>query len=274
MPVILSIHDATAESLDQVKEIAGRFLQAGGRSADILVVCGSSWSPHQIDELRRLSDQGFRLQGHGWTHRAGTHRTWFHHLHSWVLSRDVAEHLSKSAAELREIILRCAEWFGRHRLPPPCLYVPPAWALGGIGREELAALPFRYYETLGGIFDVQCDKYHALPLWGFEADTWLRAGFLRCFNRFNAWSAERHRRPLRVSVHPADPQLYLRRQLARALDAAANQGCCDLQSVCGGGDRPDSQVCGESNRGYSREDSRASRSASAAASSQLDPVDR
>ena len=111
MPVIVSIHDATTTTLDRIVEIADVLQGLGCQSADILVVCGSDWSTRQIDTLRRLQDRGFRLQGHGWNHRASEPRNWFHRLHGWILSRDVAEHLSKPGEAIRELILNCRRWF-------------------------------------------------------------------------------------------------------------------------------------------------------------------
>ncbi len=68
--VVASIHDATAKSFDDVHFIAETLRRNHCQSADILVVCGSEWSSLQLDNLRRLEDSGFCLQGHGWTHRA------------------------------------------------------------------------------------------------------------------------------------------------------------------------------------------------------------
>jgi predicted deacetylase len=231
MPAIISIHDATAESLADVAAIADLLSSAGCCSADILVVCGSNWSPRDIDVLRGLEERGFRLQGHGWSHRAGPRRNWFHRLHSWTLSRDVAEHLSKPAEEIRALIARSYDWFGRHLLQPPSMYVPPAWAMGALGRDALRTLPYRYYETITGIYDAHADRFRRLPLIGFEADTWLRAGFLRCFNGANRMSGWVTGRPIRLSIHPQDLRLRLRRALTTAIQTAGPQRLCDFRSV-------------------------------------------
>ncbi len=89
-----------------------------------------------------------------------------------------------------------------------------AWALGAIDRTVLGKLPYRYYETLRGFYDARSDRFLALPLLGFEADTWFRASFLRVFNRINLVSAKWRRRPIRLSIHPHDLTLKLQGNLA------------------------------------------------------------
>ncbi len=66
-------------------------------------------------------------------------RSAYHRLHAALISRDVAEHLSRPAHELVALVHRCHGWFAAHGLPAPTLYVPPAWALGGT--RWLDALP-------------------------------------------------------------------------------------------------------------------------------------
>ena len=234
MSVIISIHDATAGSLPRIVEIAGALRESGCRSADILVVCGSDWTPRQIDALRRLEEQGFRLQGHGWTHRAVTRRDWFHRWHSRLLSRDVAEHLSRPAQSIRQLMECCHEWFERHRFRPPTLYVPPAWALGSVDRETLDQLPYRFYESLTGVYDSHDRRFRRLPLVGYEADTIFREVFLRAFNVANGSYSSLVGSPLRVSIHPDDLQMRLSRRLKRAILRHGRQGLCDVQSVIDG----------------------------------------
>ena len=115
-----------------------------------------------------------------------------------------------------------------HGLTPGPLYVPPAWALGAVNKRRLAALPFRYYETLGGLYDARDQRFQPMPLLGFEADTTLRAWSLNLFNRGNYLAALASGRTLRVSIHPQDLQLRLGaqvlpwvRRLERPLEAYA-----------------------------------------------------
>ena len=59
-----------------------------------------------------------------------------------------------------ELMQQCYDWFAASRLPQPALYVPPAWAMGAIGRTRLAADgPFRLYELFGGVFDAGAREY-------------------------------------------------------------------------------------------------------------------
>jgi predicted deacetylase len=101
-------------------------------------------------------------------------------------------------------------------LPAPSLYVPPAWAMGRISRAGLRKLPFRYYETISGVYDAQADRFIRLPLLGFEADTRIRATALKLSNVLNRRLANAHRE-LRFAIHPTDFELYLARDLGGSL---------------------------------------------------------
>src|SRR5690606_9554203 len=108
-------------------------------------------------------------------------------------------------------------WFAQHDLNPPDYYVPPAWAMGKISYQALQQSPFDYFETSFGIYHSVNDKFHPLPLIGFEADTTLRKQILRLWNFLNAQVAS-GQRPLRISIHPNDPDLMLKHELWRALE--------------------------------------------------------
>lgn len=231
--LIASIHDATAQSLPQVLQIVDLLRDRGIRNADVLVVCGCDWAPCQIDQLRRLADQGWALHGHGWTHRATASKNLRHRLHSWTISRNVAEHLSKNEREIAAIIQRTYDWFAENRLPSPSTYVPPAWAMGSINRKRLKTLPYRFYESLNGVYDSREDQFHRLSLLGFEADTRFRAAFLRLFNRINLWRSSRLGRTLRMAIHPEDLQLRLAGDLRRTIDRFGKQVRCGLDWVLG-----------------------------------------
>ena len=101
-------------------------------------------------------------------------------------------------------------------------------ALPDAARRALAALPFRYFETLGGVYDARERRFIRLPLVGFEADTAWRAWSLNLFNRANLAMALMAGRSLRVSIDPQD--LYYKlggqveawvRRLDRTLDYPA-----------------------------------------------------
>lgn len=223
LPAVVSIHDVMSETLGRVLELIQLLDRHGIESCDLLVVPDCDWSADQIATLRALAEGGFRLAGHGWSHRIRRRGTVSHHLHSWLLSRDAAEHLSLSPDEIAELVSRCAQWFDEHQLPRTELYVPPAWALGRIPRSRLAATGFRLFETLTGVLDAASGHHRMLPLVGFEADTALRAITLRLLNRLNIALARATGRPLRVGLHPHDLELKLHRAIPPLLAGCTPQ---------------------------------------------------
>ncbi|MBT8093449.1 MAG: polysaccharide deacetylase family protein [Gammaproteobacteria bacterium] len=216
---LVSIHDVMPETLDEVEEILQRLADAGTPgTVTLLVVPGRNWSADDIAVLRRWADAGHELAGHGWAHEVETIRGVWHRLHSLFISRNVAEHLALDEQGIRTIIEECHAWFVQTGLPAPMMYVPPAWAMGRVGKSALRALPFRYYETLSGIYDATTGTMTRIPLVGFEADTPLRAGLLRLFNAVNRWLANR-RGQLRLAIHPQDFDLLLADDLERMTGA-------------------------------------------------------
>ena len=213
---LVSIHDVAPDVLSNVQRIIDLF--AADRSefrCELLVIPGLDWNAKQLDQLKRWSGDGHQLAGHGWHHRSSSPATLWHHIHSFCLSRDVAEHLSKSTAELKSLVTRCAEWFSTHRLQQPRLYVPPAWAMGALKRRDLDGLPFQFFENLHGYYDSNRKVVYRTPLLGYEADTRFRSFALSVFNRFNrSWSGVRGK-PIRVSIHPRDLSLRLADSLTR-----------------------------------------------------------
>ncbi len=211
-PALISIHDVMPVTLPRVKALLARLADHGIDRVTLLVVPGLDWRPAQLSKLRDWQEQGHELAGHGWRHEARMIRGWRHRLHSKLLSRRAAEHLALDETGITALIRRCHGWFAAQGLTPPRLYVPPAWAMGTIRRDRLPTLPFRYYETLGGIYDIREGISYRLPLLGFEADTPARACGLRLWNRLNrGWS--RWHGPLRCAIHPRDPELLLSRDL-------------------------------------------------------------
>lgn len=216
---LVSLHDVMPETREAVTGLLARMAGIAPERIVLLVVPGRDWGREDLDWLHDLQARGYRLAGHGWHHRCGPPRTFYHRLHSLLLSRDVAEHLSLDAAGIQQLIRDNRAWFVEQGLEPPALYVPPAWALGAIGREELRALPFRYYETLTGLYDARADRFLRLPLIGFEADTAGRAAVLRLCNRLNLFLARRLGRPVRLGVHPHDRDYRLAGDLDQCLRA-------------------------------------------------------
>ncbi|WP_300492089.1 polysaccharide deacetylase family protein [uncultured Alcanivorax sp.] len=229
---LVSIHDVMPETREQVSRILA-LLPQSPQAVTLLVVPGRNWQTADLDWLHQLQQQGYPLAGHGWLHRCDPPISLYHRVHSLLLSRRVAEHLSLSASGIDALIRNCHQWFLDQGLQPCELYVPPAWAMGAINRQQLADMPFRLFETLSGVYDAQAQKMHPLPLVGFEADTPLREWLLRGFNHLNWRRASHSDQPLRIGIHPQDLSLRLRNQvipMAQSVSASLTYGdAVDLQ---------------------------------------------
>lgn len=215
---VVSVHDVRPSTLPRVLSILDFLREKSVWPVTLLVVPGLEWNDRGLETLRRLAREGYDLAGHGWIHRAPEPASLHHRAHAALISRDQAEHLSRGRTELRELVARCHAWFGEVELPEPELYVPPAWALGRLGREELAELPFRWYEVLTGILDARTARLRVTPLVGFEADTGFRQRALRLTNALNLGLARMMSVPVRIAVHPPDLDLRLAGDLRRTLD--------------------------------------------------------
>jgi len=157
-----------------------------------------------------------QLAGHGYTHRVSGRKNLYHQLHSLLISRQIAEHLSRPAGAIETLINSCASWFQEQQLPRPELYVPPAWAMGAISRQQLAQTPFRFFENQNGLLDSHTQSFYRLPLLGYEADTGVRRRLLSGWNRINRWRAQATGR-VRVAIHPHDLNLHLADELCQDL---------------------------------------------------------
>lgn len=221
LPAMVTVHDVMPSTLDRVERILGLLDRPGARGgpvpATLLVVAGRGWSAREVERLAAWSSAGYRLAGHGWTHRAPAVRSVGHRLHAALLSRDCAEHLSRTGGEVRELVRSSYRWFGRAGLEPPELYVPPAWALGPLDAGDLRELPFRWYETLSGFVHGPSGTRRVLPLVGFEADTPARAAALRTLNAVNLAVARASGRAVRIALHPDDLDLRLRDRVREIL---------------------------------------------------------
>ena len=200
----ISIHDVAPETLGLVERMLVFLKENGASQVMLLVIPGLPWSEEDVDQLRKWVDAGHLLAGHGRTHHVASAESLYHKVHSALISRDVAEHLSKTEDEIAELMLENYQWFGEHGLPCPSHYVPPAWALGRISFSRLQELPFRTVEVLRGVLQVDSGRLYRMPLLGYEADTPVRAVFLRGFNRWNASVAHITGRAARISLHPYD----------------------------------------------------------------------
>ena len=201
-------------TLEKVSELVHICRQNSVKCPTLLIVPGLDWTVTQIDQVKRWSDEGCELAGHGWLHRHSGIKTWWHRFHSTFLSRDVAEHLSLSKEGVIQLMEQCGDWFQSNRISLPKLYVPPAWALGDIQQQDLKRQPFQMIETFRGLW-VKCETFQPLPLLGFEADTWVRVLALSVFNRMNQFQAGEL--PIRVGIHPFDHDLILSKSLHRCL---------------------------------------------------------
>lgn len=206
---IVSIHDVMPHAIGNVRELLGKMAHLAPESITLLVVPGLDWADHELQALHEFQNAGYRLAGHGWHHRVRQVKTLYHHFHSGLISRMAAEHLSLSTDDITRIMEDCHAWFLRQSLAAPDLYVPPAWAMGSMPRSRLEAMPFRYFETMSGLYDSASGREVRLPLLGFEADTTFRAVSLKYWNAFNFGLGSQHR-PVRLSIHPRDHQLLLR----------------------------------------------------------------
>ena len=217
---IWSLHDVCPDSFDLAETIVERLSVAGVHPLCILIIPSGDWAPRQLDALRRWERDGHTLAGHGWSHRSAPPRTIHHRLHSFFFSRDAAEHLGRTNAELQEIIQLGARWFASVGLTAPALYVPPAWAIGELPLRSFSETPYRWVETLTGIYSVRAHRFTRLPLVGFEADTRFRARALRGLNGMNRLVARAAGRPIRIAIHPHDFELLLADDLAQLVRGA------------------------------------------------------
>lgn len=229
-PALVSIHDVMPHTLSLVQQCIEECRQQGIEAIYLLVVPGFDWNEQQLEKLRRWSADGMILTGHGWFHRAGQVSSLYHRFHATTLSRNVAEHLSLNERQILVLMKMCYRWFRLHDLPPPVLYVPPAWALGSVSMAKLATTNFEYVETLRGVFHLPSRQWLAEPLVGYEADTFYRAAALRIWNGFN-----RKRSGLsgvaRIAIHPFDLNLRLRHQLRS--DLGRSRGIVLDDILCG-----------------------------------------
>jgi len=217
-PALISVHDVMPATLPQVRAVMARLEARGLGPVTLLVTPGLGWDEAGLGELRTWQAAGHRLAGHGWRHEADRVEGWYHRLHSGLVSRGVAEHLALSPAEAGALMQRCFAWFAEQGLGAPEMYVPPAWAMGRVSRQQMRDLPFRWYETLAGIYDSEADRMHRVPVVGFEADTAMRAGVLGLANRVSHTLARWRGRPVRIAIHPHDLELRLAGQLADLLE--------------------------------------------------------
>lgn len=229
----MTIHDVMPDTLPEVLRITSFMAAAGLPPATLLVSTGSDWKRPALSDLRTLQGLGHELAAHGWQHTFATFGGIYHRLHSLALSRNAAEHLALDRRQIIDLMHSSYAWFDSHDLTRPRLYVPPAWAMGNVTHPDLHKLPFRFYETLSGIYDSEARVFHRLPLAGYEADNIVRAMFLKFFNSINRGTACRSGRALRVAIHPHDLHFRLAQHLERLLRSGLEcYSVSDIASAC------------------------------------------
>lgn len=211
---IASIHDVMPANLDRIIGIISFLRDKGVGPITLLVVPGKNWRPGDIATLERLQKDGdIEFAGHGWQHEIDGFGSLWHRLHGFLMSRREAEHLSLDAHEIVDLIHRNHDWFVKAGLKAPDLYVPPAWAMGKITRKALESLPYRYYESLTGVYDAGRRAMQRMGVCGYMADTRPRAFALRATNAANQIAPL----PLRIAIHPEDLELLLAADLSACL---------------------------------------------------------
>ena len=204
-------------TLDHVRDIIDRIPDTCQQNLLLLVVPGLPWQDADILQLQEWQQEGYLLAGHGWTHEARHIEGWYHRLHSLLVSRTAAEHLALSREEVIDLITRNHAWFSQHDLVPPDYYVPPAWALGPVTRDDLRSTPYQYIELTSEIRCILTGQRRVLPLAGFEADQSLRKWSLTASNLTNRLISS-PTRPLRIAIHPFDFTLLLSQMLDGLLE--------------------------------------------------------
>jgi len=205
---LVSIHDVAPKTMARVEHIISLMPEVCKQNLILLVIPGVDWKSDDIERLKEFEARGFELAGHGWTHHCEKINGLYHKLHSTLVSRRCAEHLSLNETQILNLLKRVYTWFLQYELIPPRLYVPPAWAMGAISSVSLRNAPFRYYEFSRGIYDVTRDELKTLPLIGFEADNQFRKMSLQSWNHLNILVSS-DKKPVRFSIHPYDTELLM-----------------------------------------------------------------
>lgn len=227
MKSIVSIHDVMPHTLENVQDILLKLPVNRIDNIYLLVVPGLKWSPEQLLQLKQWQEQGYKISGHGWTHKISKKTSLYHYLHSFFVSRDVAEHLSLRSEEVYELVSNNYQWFIDQGFKAPELYVPPAWAMGKLTHQQLNELPFRFFEVSTGIYDSQKGVLKKLPLTGYEADRSWRTPLLKFWNNLNVWMAKKGS-ILRISIHPYDLTYPLEQDIYNHLGKSTELVNCDV----------------------------------------------
>ena len=216
MKAYISIHDVGPESLNQVENIISRLSSKFDMNKlSILVIPGLNWEKKHINKIKSWQNNGIKIAAHGWLHKSKKIKTIYHKFHSIIISAKCAEHLSINRQDINNIVSNSYNWFIENDFQSPYLYVPPAWALGKIKRTDLNKLNFTHFECTTGF--IHNNKYHFLPLIGFEEKFLWKSLLRRFFNSFNFMLAS-FTGVVRIAIHPNDFNLYLKKDIEKYLN--------------------------------------------------------
>ena len=215
MKSYISIHDASPQNLSNIEKniftLKNKFQIS---KICLLVIPGLDWNQKQINKLKLWQKNGIQIAAHGWKHTAQSKKTLYHKIHSVIISNNCAEHLSKNKQEILTIINDSYNWFISNGFQKPILYVPPAWALGKIKKDDVNRTKFTHFECTTGILHKQ--KYYFLPLLGFEEKTYLGSKIRQFFNYLNFFFAY-FIGVIRIAIHPNDFNLQLKDDIEKYL---------------------------------------------------------
>ena len=215
MKAIISIHDCMPETMDKIQSILKWLKERNIPPVTLLVVPGKNWTENHLSLLQEYVQEGHTLAAHGWHHHTQPKKI-LHRIHSLILSKEVAEHLDLNQQGIFKLLNKSYQWFIQKKLPPPTLYVPPAWALGAINKKTLSKTLYKQIEVTRGLIHLNSNKkaqLQILPLTGYEADSPFRVRFLSKWNQLQQNQAQIKSLPLRISIHPNDLDLPIAWQL-------------------------------------------------------------
>ena len=214
---IISIHDIMPHTLENIKKIILMLDKLKCSPPTLLVVPGKKWSRNEINFLKNLQKDGYEIAGHGWHHETKDIKTIYHKIHSTLISRNVAEHLSLNNNEIINLMKNCSNWFIENNFEKPITYIPPAWALGNISQKDISESSYNIIETLSGIYID--GKFKRMPLVGYETDNFFRVVCVTIINLFSENISFLMDKPLRISIHPFDLSYLLSKNLKRILQS-------------------------------------------------------
>ena len=212
----VSIHDVSPDNWNNVIQILDHLKSKYNiKKVSLLIIPGLNWDKEKIATLRKMQLEGMELAAHGWSHKSKPIKDINHFFHSKLISDDCAEHLSLSKIDIIKLMNDSYLWFHANNLKSPSLYVPPAWALGDINKQDLLNLPFSEVEVTSGIFID--NNFFFIPLIGFETKNYFRYVIVKISNFINYLLYKSFGR-IRIAIHPNDFELLLKHDIDKYLN--------------------------------------------------------